>query len=64
MGGLVMYPKTDKNKRRDSKKRYKGYPYANKQYMRTVVARKARRLGILDNTTYKKLGSYTVQDIW
>jgi len=59
-----MYPKSAKNKRRDSKERYKGFPYANKQYMRTVVARKARHMGVTDNSTYKKLGAYTVQDIW
>ncbi len=59
-----MRPKSAKNKRRDSKMRYKGYPYANKKWMRGRVARKARRLWVMDNLTYKKLGGWTVQDIW
>lgn len=59
-----MRPISEKNKRRDSKMRYKGYLYANKKDMRNAIARRARRLKIMSNEEYRKLGGYTVQDIW
>jgi hypothetical protein len=59
-----MKPQSPKNKRKDSKGIYHGYPYANKKEMRTLIARRARRLGVMDNKGYKVLGSYSVLDIW
>jgi hypothetical protein len=59
-----MKPKSDKNKRRDSKMRYHGYPYANKKPYRKIVARQARRRQVTSNKEYRVLGAYTVQDIW
>lgn len=59
-----MMPQSRKNKRRDSKMRYHGYPYANKKYMRRVVARRARHRRVSSNKEYRVLGACTVKDIW
>ena len=57
-----MQPKSDKNKRRDSKNRYKRYPYANKKWYRTYRNRQLRRTTPQDEIpVYKKC---ILWDIW
>jgi hypothetical protein len=54
-----MMPKTAKNKRRDSRRRYKGHPYGNKKWIRQQAAKKSRRIGAMTNDEYQKC-----YDVW